>query len=81
MLKQREVLDLNTGFPENDGCRVKKHYIQKSHVGIFFLRRRDIDGAVDAKNIGMKEIDMLLVNLSPFEATIETAQIAIFNGD
>ncbi|WP_339719101.1 bifunctional phosphoribosylaminoimidazolecarboxamide formyltransferase/IMP cyclohydrolase [Marinomonas primoryensis] len=65
-VKATEVSDY-TGFPEMMDGRVKTLH-PKVHGGI--LGRRDIDGAV-MKEHGIEEIDMVVVNLYPFEATIE----------
>ncbi len=60
-----EVSDY-TGFPEMMDGRVKTLH-PKVHGGI--LGRRGIDDAVMAEN-GIKAIDMVVVNLYPFEQTI-----------
>ena len=60
-----EVADY-TGFPEMMDGRVKTLH-PKVHGGI--LGRRDIDGAVMAEH-GIKPIDLVAVNLYPFEATV-----------
>ncbi|MEO9655443.1 bifunctional phosphoribosylaminoimidazolecarboxamide formyltransferase/IMP cyclohydrolase [Marinomonas sp.] len=60
-----EVSDY-TGFPEMMDGRVKTLH-PKVHGGI--LGRRDIDGAIMQEH-GIDEIDMVIVNLYPFEATI-----------
>ena len=60
-----EVSDY-TGFPEMMDGRVKTLH-PKVHGGI--LGRRDIDGAIMQEH-GIDEIDMVVVNLYPFEATI-----------
>ncbi|MFU8787804.1 MAG: bifunctional phosphoribosylaminoimidazolecarboxamide formyltransferase/IMP cyclohydrolase [Methylobacter sp.] len=60
-----EVSDY-TGFPEMMDGRVKTLH-PKVHGGI--LARRGIDDAVMAAN-GIKAIDMVVVNLYPFEQTI-----------
>ncbi|MGB2064272.1 MAG: bifunctional phosphoribosylaminoimidazolecarboxamide formyltransferase/IMP cyclohydrolase [Marinomonas gallaica] len=60
-----EVSDY-TGFPEMMDGRVKTLH-PKVHGGI--LGRRDIDGAIMQEH-GINEIDMVVVNLYPFEATI-----------
>ncbi|MDE8602285.1 bifunctional phosphoribosylaminoimidazolecarboxamide formyltransferase/IMP cyclohydrolase [Marinomonas sp. RSW2] len=65
-VKATEVSDY-TGFPEMMDGRVKTLH-PKVHGGI--LGRRDIDGAI-MKEHGIEEIDMVVVNLYPFEATIE----------
>ncbi|MDP3589207.1 MAG: bifunctional phosphoribosylaminoimidazolecarboxamide formyltransferase/IMP cyclohydrolase, partial [Methylobacter sp.] len=60
-----EVSDY-TGFPEMMDGRVKTLH-PKVHGGI--LARRGIDDAVMAAN-GIKPIDMVVVNLYPFEQTV-----------
>lgn len=65
-VKATEVSDY-TGFPEMMDGRVKTLH-PKVHGGI--LGRRDIDGAI-MKEHGIEEIDMVIVNLYPFEATIQ----------
>ena len=60
-----EVADY-TGFPEMMDGRVKTLH-PKIHGGI--LGRRDLDGAVMAEH-GIKPIDMVVVNLYPFAATV-----------
>lgn len=59
-----EVADY-TGFPEMMDGRVKTLH-PKVHGGI--LGRRDLDGAVMEQH-GIKPIDLVAVNLYPFEAT------------
>jgi phosphoribosylaminoimidazolecarboxamide formyltransferase/IMP cyclohydrolase len=75
-----EVSDY-TGFPEMMGGRVKTLH-PKIHGGI--LGRRGIDDEVMAEN-GIRAIDMVVVNLYPFEATIENSdcdfEMAIENID
>jgi phosphoribosylaminoimidazolecarboxamide formyltransferase/IMP cyclohydrolase len=63
-----EVSDY-TGFPEMMDGRVKTLH-PKVHGGI--LARRGIDEAVMAHN-GVKPIDMVVVNLYPFEQTVARA--------
>ncbi|MBT8765491.1 bifunctional phosphoribosylaminoimidazolecarboxamide formyltransferase/IMP cyclohydrolase [Metapseudomonas boanensis] len=60
-----EVADY-TGFPEMMDGRVKTLH-PKIHGGI--LGRRDLDGAVMEQH-GIKPIDLVAVNLYPFEATV-----------
>ncbi|MEH6565010.1 MAG: bifunctional phosphoribosylaminoimidazolecarboxamide formyltransferase/IMP cyclohydrolase [Halopseudomonas sp.] len=60
-----EVADY-TGFPEMMDGRVKTLH-PKIHGGI--LGRRDLDGAVMQEH-GIKPIDMVVVNLYPFAATV-----------
>lgn len=55
-----------TGFPEMMDGRVKTLH-PKVHGGI--LARRDIDGEVMAQH-GIPAIDLVVVNLYPFEATV-----------
>ena len=68
-----------TGFPEMMDGRVKTLH-PKVHGGI--LARRDIDQEVMSVN-GIKEIDLVVVNLYPFIETIAkpetTLEIAIEN--
>ena len=64
-IKAVEVADY-TGFPEMMDGRVKTLH-PKIHGGI--LGRRDIDGAVMAEH-GIQPIDMVVVNLYPFAATV-----------
>mgnify|MGYP001947489038 CR=1 FL=1 len=64
-LKATEVSDY-TGFPEMMDGRVKTLH-PKIHGGI--LGRRDIDSDIMSQH-GIDEIDMVVVNLYPFEATI-----------
>lgn len=64
-IQATEVSDY-TGFPEMMDGRVKTLH-PKVHGGI--LGRRDKDKAIMAEH-GIDEIDMVVVNLYPFEATI-----------
>ncbi|WP_395794893.1 bifunctional phosphoribosylaminoimidazolecarboxamide formyltransferase/IMP cyclohydrolase [Aquimonas sp.] len=64
-LKVRDVSDL-TGFPEIMDGRVKTLH-PRVHGGL--LGREDIDAAVMAEH-GIAPIDLLVVNLYPFEATV-----------
>ncbi len=70
-----------TGFPEMMDGRVKTLH-PKVHGGI--LARRDIDQEVMSEN-GIKEIDLVIVNLYPFVETISkpetTLEVAIENID
>ncbi len=76
----REVADY-TGFPELMDGRVKTLH-PKVHGGI--LARRGTDDATLAQH-GIKTIDLVVVNLYPFEATIAradvTAELAVENID
>ena len=65
-VKATEVSDY-TGFPEMMDGRVKTLH-PKIHGGI--LGRRDLDKNIMSEH-GIDEIDMVIVNLYPFEATIE----------
>jgi phosphoribosylaminoimidazolecarboxamide formyltransferase/IMP cyclohydrolase len=67
-----EVADY-TGFPEMMDGRVKTLH-PKIHGGI--LGRRGIDDLVMASN-GIKPIDMVVVNLYPFEQTVAKADCAL----
>jgi len=71
----------HTGFPEIMDGRVKTLH-PKIHGGI--LARRDVDREVMADN-GIEAIDLVVVNLYPFEATIGredcTEQLAVENID
>jgi len=71
----------HTGFPEMMDGRVKTLH-PKIHGGI--LGRRDVDAQVMADN-GIDAIDLVVVNLYPFQATIEredcTEQLAVENID
>ena len=79
-LKVTEVSD-HTGFPEMMGGRVKTLH-PTIHGGI--LGRRDIDGSVMTEH-GIAPIDLVVVNLYPFEATVArqdcTLEAAIENID
>ena len=66
-LKVREVADL-TGFPEMLDGRVKTLH-PKVHGGL--LARRDVPAHMQAlQDHGIETIDLLVVNLYPFEATV-----------
>jgi phosphoribosylaminoimidazolecarboxamide formyltransferase/IMP cyclohydrolase len=66
----REVAQY-TGFPEMMDGRVKTLH-PKIHGGI--LGRRSTDDAV-MKQYGIEAIDLVVVNLYPFEATVERADV------
>ncbi len=76
----KEVAE-HTGFPEMMDGRVKTLH-PKIHGGI--LGRRDVDGSAMAEH-GIEPIDMVVVNLYPFAATIAredcTEALAIENID
>ena len=63
-IKAKEVSDI-TGFPELFGGRVKTLH-PKIHGGILF-RRGEKSHEQQAKKSGIKPIDMVVVNLYPFE--------------
>src|SRR6201993_988019 len=67
-LKVRDVSDL-TGFPEMMDGRLKTLH-PKVHGGLLAIRdNREHVAAMDAHGIGA--IDLLVVNLYPFEATVQ----------
>ena len=67
-LKVRDVADL-TGFPEMMDGRVKTLH-PKVHGGLLY--RRDLaTHAKDAADHGIEPIDLVWINLYPFEATVE----------
>ncbi|MBC8001121.1 MAG: bifunctional phosphoribosylaminoimidazolecarboxamide formyltransferase/IMP cyclohydrolase, partial [Opitutaceae bacterium] len=71
-----KVVDLSehTGFPEMLDGRVKTLH-PKVHGGLLFIRgNADHEAAV--KKHGIKPIDLVVVNLYPFEATIAKADVA-----
>ncbi len=72
-VKVREVSDL-TGWPEMLGGRVKTLH-PKVHGGILFRRNRPDDGDETRKQ-GIAAIDLVVVNLYPFEATAARADIS-----
>src|SRR3979490_396003 len=67
-LKVRDVSDL-TGFPEMMDGRVKTLH-PKVHGGLLAIRD-DAEHAKAMKDHGIAPIDLLVVNLYPFEATID----------
>jgi phosphoribosylaminoimidazolecarboxamide formyltransferase / IMP cyclohydrolase len=72
-VKVREVSEL-TGWPEMLGGRVKTLH-PKVHGGILFRRNRPDDGDETRKQ-GIAAIDLVVVNLYPFEATAARADIS-----
>ena len=66
-LKVKEVSDL-TGFPEILNGRVKTLH-PKVHAPILFDRNDDV-GAKELKKMGSKPIDLVVVNLYPFETIL-----------
>src|SRR6201994_1779020 len=67
-LKVKDVSDL-TGFPEMMDGRVKTLH-PKVHGGLLAIRDK-ADHAAAMKTHGIAEIDLLVVNLYPFEATVD----------
>lgn len=65
-VKVRDVAEL-TGWPEMLGGRVKTLH-PKVHGGILFRRNRAEDGD-EARKHGIVSVDLVIVNLYPFEAT------------
>jgi phosphoribosylaminoimidazolecarboxamide formyltransferase/IMP cyclohydrolase len=72
-VRVREVSEL-TGWPEMLGGRVKTLH-PKVHGGILFRRNRSDDGDETRKQ-GIAAIDLVVVNLYPFEATAARADIS-----
>jgi len=70
-----DVVDVSsyTGFPELMGGRVKTLH-PKIHGGL--LGRRGLDDAVMAQH-GIKPIDLVVVNLYPFEQTVAQADCSL----
>src|SRR6201995_3629223 len=68
-LKVRDVSDL-TGFPEMMDGRVKTLH-PKVHGGLLAIRG-NAEHAQSMKDHGFAPIDLLVVNLYPFEATVES---------
>jgi phosphoribosylaminoimidazolecarboxamide formyltransferase/IMP cyclohydrolase len=67
-LKVKDVSEL-TGFPEMMDGRVKTLH-PKVHGGLLAIRDK-ADHAAAMKTHGIAEIDLLVVNLYPFEATVD----------
>src|SRR6204780_161875 len=67
-LKVRDVAEL-TGFPEMMDGRVKTLH-PKVHGGLLAIRNND-EHARSMKSHGIAPIDLLVVNLYPFEATVD----------
>ena len=72
-VKVREVAEL-TGWPEMLGGRVKTLH-PKVHGGILFRRNRPEDGDETRKH-GIAPVDLVVVNLYPFEATASRAGVS-----
>ena len=72
-VKVREVAEL-TGWPEMLGGRVKTLH-PKVHGGILFRRNRPEDGDETRKH-GIAPVDVVVVNLYPFEATAHRAGVS-----
>ncbi len=64
-----------TGSPEMLGGRVKTlhPYI---HGGLLF-KREDAKQAIEAENFGIKPIDLVAVNLYPFEQTVAKSEVTL----
>lgn len=71
-LKVRDVAEL-TGWPEMLGGRVKTLH-PKVHGGLLFRRNNPEDRA-QAEKHGIAPIDLVVVNLYPFEATAAKSQL------
>jgi phosphoribosylaminoimidazolecarboxamide formyltransferase/IMP cyclohydrolase len=69
----RDVSDF-TGWPEMLGGRVKTLH-PKVHGGLLF-RRKNVDDQKQAAEHGIAPIDLVVVNLYPFEATAAKAGLA-----
>src|ERR1700758_5561401 len=67
-LKVRDVSEL-TGFPETMDGRVKTLH-PKVHGGLLAIRDNE-EHALAIKTHGIAPIDLLVVNLYPFEATVD----------
>jgi phosphoribosylaminoimidazolecarboxamide formyltransferase/IMP cyclohydrolase len=72
-VKVREVAEM-TGWPEMLGGRVKTLH-PKVHGGILFRRNRPEDGEETRKH-GIAPVDLVVVNLYPFEATASRAGVS-----
>jgi phosphoribosylaminoimidazolecarboxamide formyltransferase/IMP cyclohydrolase len=72
-VKAREVAEL-TGWPEMLGGRVKTLH-PKVHGGILFRRNRAEDGE-ETREHGIAPVDLVVVNLYPFEATAARAGVS-----
>ena len=72
-VKVREVAEL-TGWPEMLGGRVKTLH-PKVHGGILFRRNRPED-ADETRKHGIAPVDLVVVNLYPFEATASRAGVS-----
>jgi phosphoribosylaminoimidazolecarboxamide formyltransferase / IMP cyclohydrolase len=72
-VKVREVAEL-TGWPEMLGGRVKTLH-PKVHGGILFRRNRPEDGD-ETRRHGIAAVDVVVVNLYPFEATARRAGVS-----
>jgi phosphoribosylaminoimidazolecarboxamide formyltransferase/IMP cyclohydrolase len=71
-LEVQEVADF-TGAPEAFGGRVKTLH-PRIHGGLLF-RRDAPDHVADAQRLGIEPIDLVVVNLYPFEATVAMAGV------
>ncbi len=73
-VKVREVAEL-TGWPEMLGGRVKTLH-PKVHGGILF-RRNLAEDREETRKHGIVPVDMVVVNLYPFEATAARADVTV----
>ncbi len=73
-LRVRDIAEL-TGWPEMFGGRVKTLH-PKVHGGILF-RRRHTDDRREVAEHGITPIDLVAVNLYPFEATIAKPDLTV----
>ena len=73
-LKVSDVSEL-TGFPEMMDGRVKTLH-PKVHGGLLFLRDND-EHQAQAKKEGIEPIDLVVVNLYPFEQTIAKPDVSL----
>src|SRR5579863_5912172 len=76
-LKVKDVSDL-TGFPEMMDGRVKTLH-PKVHGGLLAIRGK-ADHASAMKSHGIDQIDLLVVNLYPFEANVDIGGPAMIRG-
>ena len=72
-LEVQEVADF-TGAPEAFGGRVKTLH-PRIHGGLLY-RRDAPDHVADAQRLGIEAIDLVVVNLYPFEATVAMAGVS-----
>ena len=72
-----EVMDLSdyTGFPEMLDGRVKTLH-PMVHGGLLYLREND-DHVATTQEHGIKPIDLVVVNLYPFEQTVANPNVTL----